>query len=72
MLATVVMASAPAEETFLPLTVEYQEKQFAFGQIPRSLNRREGMCVRWLHGRAASNRGCLTLRLSRHWTLQAW
>ena len=54
-LATVVMSPTPAEETFLPLTVEYQEKQFAYGQIPRSLNRREGMYV--CHAGLATSRG---------------
>ena len=41
-LATAVSSPEVGEgNTFLPLTVEYQEKFYSFGQIPLSRNRRE-------------------------------
>ncbi|XP_014516378.1 polyribonucleotide nucleotidyltransferase 2, mitochondrial [Vigna radiata var. radiata] len=41
-LSTVVSAKGDAVRDFLPLTVDYQEKQFAQGVIPTSFTRREG------------------------------
>ncbi|KAK7271660.1 hypothetical protein RJT34_27740 [Clitoria ternatea] len=41
-LSTVTSAKADAGRDFLPLTVDYQEKQFAQGVIPSSYMRREG------------------------------
>ena len=42
-LATAVAADAPREGVdFFPLTVHYQEKQFAAGKIPGGFFRREG------------------------------
>lgn len=50
-LATVVASRDSADaNTFLPLTVDYKEKQFAYGQVPGMASRRESnMCVlrRW-------------------------
>lgn len=41
-LSTVASAKGDAVRDFLPLTVDYQEKQFAQGVIPNSYMRREG------------------------------
>ncbi|KAK9271978.1 hypothetical protein L1049_002347 [Liquidambar formosana] len=41
-LSTVASAKGEAVRDFLPLTVEYQEKQFAQGVIPNTFMRREG------------------------------
>ncbi|XP_062151411.1 polyribonucleotide nucleotidyltransferase 2, mitochondrial [Alnus glutinosa] len=41
-LSTVAAAKGDAVRDFLPLTVEYQEKQFARGVIPNTYMRREG------------------------------
>ncbi|TKY50450.1 Polyribonucleotide nucleotidyltransferase 2 [Spatholobus suberectus] len=41
-LSTVTSAKGDAVRDFLPLTVDYQEKQFAQGVIPTSFMRREG------------------------------
>ncbi|CAH9125235.1 unnamed protein product [Cuscuta epithymum] len=41
-LSTVASAKGDAVRDFLPLTVDYQEKQFAQGLIPSSFMRREG------------------------------
>ncbi|KAL0344017.1 UNVERIFIED_CONTAM: Polyribonucleotide nucleotidyltransferase 2, mitochondrial [Sesamum angustifolium] len=41
-LSTVASAKSDGARDFLPLTVEYQEKQFAQGMIPNTFMRREG------------------------------
>uniref|UniRef100_A0A7N0U2G6 Polyribonucleotide nucleotidyltransferase 2, mitochondrial n=1 Tax=Kalanchoe fedtschenkoi TaxID=63787 RepID=A0A7N0U2G6_KALFE len=41
-LSTVVSSKGDAAKDFLPLTVDYQEKQFAQGMIPGTYMRREG------------------------------
>ncbi|XP_011098446.1 polyribonucleotide nucleotidyltransferase 2, mitochondrial [Sesamum indicum] len=41
-LSTVASAKSDGTRDFLPLTVEYQEKQFAQGMIPNTFMRREG------------------------------
>lgn len=41
-LATVCCADEPKEGDFFPLTVNYEEKQYAVGKIPGSFLRREG------------------------------
>ncbi|KAH7532482.1 hypothetical protein FEM48_Zijuj04G0024600 [Ziziphus jujuba var. spinosa] len=41
-LSTVASAKGDAARDFLPLTVDYQEKQFAQGTIPHTFMRREG------------------------------
>ncbi|TYI63687.1 hypothetical protein E1A91_D09G033700v1 [Gossypium mustelinum] len=41
-LSTVAAAKGDADRDFLPLTVDYQEKQFAQGLIPNTFMRREG------------------------------
>ncbi|KAL9681748.1 hypothetical protein QQ045_013536 [Rhodiola kirilowii] len=41
-LSTVVASKGDAVKDFLPLTVDYQEKQFAQGMIPGTFMRREG------------------------------
>ena len=41
-LATVCCADEPKEGDFFPLTVNYEEKQYAIGKIPGSFLRREG------------------------------
>ncbi|XP_052197559.1 polyribonucleotide nucleotidyltransferase 2, mitochondrial [Diospyros lotus] len=41
-LSTVASAKGDSVRDFLPLTVDYQEKQFAQGAIPRTFMRREG------------------------------
>lgn len=41
-LATVTSAKTDGSRDFLPLTVDYQEKQFAQGMIPSTYTRREG------------------------------
>ncbi|KAI4348184.1 hypothetical protein L6164_008938 [Bauhinia variegata] len=41
-LSTVASAKGDAVRDFLPLTVDYQEKQFAQGMIPNTFMRREG------------------------------
>lgn len=41
-LSTVASAKGDAVQSFLPLTVDYQEKQFAQGVIPNTFMRREG------------------------------
>ena len=41
-LSTVCCSDLPKEGDFFPLTVNYEEKQYAAGKIPGSFNRREG------------------------------
>ena len=41
-LSSVVSAHALSEENFLPLSVEYRERAFAYGAIPDARSRREG------------------------------
>ncbi|MCQ2794589.1 MAG: polyribonucleotide nucleotidyltransferase [Bacilli bacterium] len=41
-LSTVCCSDLPKEGDFFPLTVNYEEKQYAAGRIPGSFNRREG------------------------------
>ena len=41
-LATACCADEPKEGDFFPLTVNYEEKQYASGKIPGSFLRREG------------------------------
>ena len=41
LLATAVAAPTPSDADFLPLTVEYRERAFAFGALPSSSSRRE-------------------------------
>ena len=41
-LATACCADEPKDGDFFPLTVNYEEKQYAVGKIPGSFLRREG------------------------------
>ena len=41
-LATVVASRFPSEENSLPLSVDFRERAFAFGEIPGSSSRKEG------------------------------